>query len=78
MGPTWSRFWLTGTMPSSGHAPHAPLKLATPQKLAGRVIDPPVCVPSATGHMPLATAAALPALDPPGERARFQGLRVRA
>ena len=78
MGPTWSRCSLTGTMSSSGHAPHAPLKLATPQKLAGRVIDPPVCVPSAAGHMPLATAAALPALDPPGERSRFQGLRVRA
>ena len=49
---------------------------ATPQKAAGRVIDPPVCVPSAPRHMPQATAAADPLDEPPGVRSRFQGLRV--
>ena len=61
-------------MPSSGHAPHAPLKLATPQKLAGRVIDPPVWVPSAARHIPLATAAALPALEPAGGAIGIPGI----
>src|SRR5581483_791858 len=52
------------------------LKLATPQYEAGRVIEPPVCDPSAPRHMPQATAAAEPLLEPPGVRSRFHGLRV--
>ena len=40
--------------------------------------EPFVCVPSAMGTMPAATAAAEPDEDPPGECARFKGLRVRA
>src|SRR5438128_8783109 len=47
-----------------------------PQKLAGRVIEPPVCEPIAPEHMPSATATAEPLLEPPGVRSRFQGLRV--
>jgi hypothetical protein len=38
----------------------------TPQHEAGMRIDPPVSPPSAIEHMPAATAAALPPLDPPG------------
>src|SRR5215470_14919893 len=48
----------------------------TPQNDAGRVIEPPVCDASAPRHMPHATAAAEPLLEPPGVRSRFQGLRV--
>src|SRR4051795_6538964 len=49
---------------------------ATPQNDAGRMIEPPVCVPIAPRHIPLATAAADPLDDPPGVRSTFQGLRV--
>ncbi len=37
-----------------------------PQKLAGRITEPPVCVPSASGTCPSATAAAEPEDEPPG------------
>src|SRR5437868_8012589 len=39
-------------------------------------MEPPVCEPNAPRHMPHATAAAEPLLEPPGVRSRFQGLRV--
>ena len=38
----------------------------TPQKAAGRMIEPTVCVPSASGTMPAATATAEPLDEPPG------------
>jgi hypothetical protein len=38
--------------------------------------DPTVCVPSASGTSPAATAAADPLLDPPGVCSRWCGLRV--
>ena len=56
--------------------PNVGLSPATPQKLAGMRIDPPVSLPTATGTIPAATAAAEPPLDPPGTRSRFHGLRV--
>ena len=40
------------------------------------MIDPPVCEPSAPKHMPHATAAAEPLLDPPGVRLASHGLVV--
>src|SRR5690606_15543519 len=43
---------------------------------AGRDSEPAVCVPSANGTMPLATAAAEPLLEPPGVWAGFQALVV--
>src|SRR5580692_805037 len=49
---------------------------ATPQNDAGRVIEPPVCVPIAPKHMPQATAAAEPLDEPPGVRSRFHGFLV--
>src|SRR5207248_801207 len=49
---------------------------ATPQYAAGRVIEPPVCEASAPRHIPQATAAAEPLLEPPGVRAVSHGLRV--
>ena len=48
----------------------------TPHSAAGWRIEPPVSVPSASGAMPAATAAAEPPLEPPGTRSRSQGLRV--
>src|SRR3954452_17516471 len=45
-----------------------------PDSAAGWRMEPPVSVPSAQGALPAATAAALPPLEPPGTRARSQGL----
>ena len=42
------------------------LKPTTPQKAAGRITDPIVCVPTASWQRPAATAAAEPLLEPPG------------
>ena len=39
-------------------------------------MDPPPSLPWADGTMPDATAAADPPDEPPGESARFHGLRV--
>ena len=50
---------------------------ATPQNEAGRITEPPVCVPSASGIMPAATAAADPDDDPPGVWPWLRGLSVR-
>ncbi len=49
---------------------------ATPQNEAGRITEPPVCVPSASGIIPAATAAAEPDDDPPGVCCGLRGLRV--
>ena len=40
--------------------------------------EPPVWLPSASGSIPAATAAAEPDDEPPGVWARLRGLRVRA
>ena len=42
----------------------------------GRMTEPTVCVPSATGTMPAATAAAEPEEEPPGVCSGLRGLRV--
>ena len=47
-----------------------------PQKPAGWRTEPPVSEPSPTSASPAATAAIGPPLEPPGTRARSQGLRV--
>jgi len=52
------------------------LKPTTPQKAAGRMTLPPVCVPRATGKNPAATPAAEPLLEPPGVRVSPCGLAV--
>src|SRR5205807_1335500 len=76
IGPGWSIDSASGTTPSVLTRPYVGLQPATPQYDAGRVIEPPVCVPNAPRHMPQATAADEPLLEPPGVRSRFQGLRV--
>ena len=52
------------------------LKAPMPQEAAGRFTEATVCVPTAAGAMPAATAAAEPELDPPGVCARLWGLRA--
>jgi len=54
--------------PLRSMAPNVGLKPTTPQKEAGRMIDPAVCVPIATASMLSAVAAADPLEEPPGVR----------
>ncbi len=49
-----------------------------PQNDAGRTIEPPVCVPIASGTWKSATAAAEPLDEPPGVCVSRSGLPVRA
>src|SRR5439155_25681741 len=74
--PGWSIDGASGMTPAQLTRPQVGLHAATPQYDAGRVIDPPVCDAIAPRHMPHATAAAEPLLDPPGVRSAFHGLRV--
>src|SRR5215212_1032278 len=63
----------------AGHAgtrPYVGLIPASPQKLHGIRIEPPPSVPSASGTIPAARAAALPPLEPPLVRDGSHGLRV--
>src|SRR6476661_505754 len=53
------------------------LRPKSPQQALGMRIEPPPSPPIPTGTIPLATAAAVPPLEPPGVRVRSQGLRVR-
>ena len=61
-----------GTTPGVGRSP------STPLHAAGLRSDPPRSLPSASGTMRQASATAAPPLEPPAERAGFQGLRVGA
>src|SRR5437667_4913889 len=63
-------------MPPRLRLPKVGLKPITPQKLAGRKIEPATWLPIDTGTMPSATAAAEPLDEPPGVRDRSRGLRV--
>src|SRR5690606_23156888 len=65
-----------GRMPCMDSDWDVGLKAAIPQYAAGRMTDAAVCVPMLQGTVPDATAAAEPALDPPGVRSRSQGFRV--
>src|SRR5262249_1408760 len=56
--------------------PCVPFMAKAPQNDAGRMIEPLVCVPMASGTMPAATAAAEPDDEPPGVRSGSCGLRV--
>src|SRR6478752_943390 len=55
-------------MPEADTCPHSGFNPTMPQQAAGILIEPPVSVPTVPRHMPLATAAAEPPLEPPGER----------
>src|SRR6187200_2479659 len=64
IGPTCA------TVPNGGLMPKRPVNEH------GMRIEPPPSVPTASGPMPDATAAAAPPEDPPGVFAGFHGLRV--
>ena len=57
-------------------APMEGLKPTSPVCEAGRRVEPPPSVPSASGTKPAATAATAPPLEPPGVSAVSKGLRV--
>src|SRR5271155_2217356 len=63
IGPSETRPWLAFRPPS-------------PQHDAGMRPDPPPSLACANGTMPLATAAAEPPLEPPGDRLRSHGVWV--
>ena len=51
--------------PRCSSLPKVGLQVATPQYADGRTSEPPVCVPKAPRHMPIAKAAADPLLGRP-------------
>ena len=74
--PTASRAGDWVSTPVRGISPALGLKPTTPQNEAGRMSEPFVCVPTASGTMPAATAAAEPLDEPPGVCAGLRGLAV--
>ena len=56
--------------------PRCGLRPNSPQQALGIRIEPPPSPPMPTGTMPLATAAAVPPLEPPGVRLVSHGLWV--
>src|SRR5688572_23937149 len=60
----------SGTRPIEAFMPKRPLNDA------GNRMDPPPSLPIAMGAIPVATATAEPALEPPEVRSGFHGLRV--
>src|ERR1700733_350202 len=74
--PTVSSVQEKHLTPTGGNNRYDGLIAATPQNEAGRITEPPVCVPTASGIMPAATAAAEPDDDPPGVWPRLRGLSV--
>ena len=63
--------------PTVGIKPEGGLDRGRAADEAGRITDPPVWVPSASGTMPAPTAAADPGREPPGVWPAWWGLRVR-
>src|SRR5258707_9059994 len=74
--PTVSRLSVLTCIPAGGNRPKLGFKPTTPQYAAGRITDPPVCVPIASGTMKSATAAAEPLDEPPGVGIGFFGCDV--
>src|SRR6195256_5259909 len=64
--------------PSRLTDPQLGFRAKMPQNEAGRINDPPVCVPNASGTWKSATAAADPLDEPLGGRLRSCGLGVGA
>src|SRR5690242_17274461 len=77
IGPAVSCDLEIGTIPAPGTSPTVGLMPTQPLNAAGQVIEPSVSVPIAYGTSRAATAAPLPELEPPDDRLRAYGLRVR-
>src|SRR5229473_6859331 len=75
-GPAQSKAGDSGMMPSQEMRPQLGFRPVTLQRDAGMRMEPPVSVPMLPKQSPAATAAAEPPLEPPGMRARSQGLRT--
>ena len=75
--PMLMKFENCSTAVSFGIRPSVGFRPSTPQALAGMRDEPAPSVVTASGPMPAATATAPPPLDPPGDRAVSQGLRVK-
>ncbi len=71
-GPTHGGRW-----PRPGMRPGVGLSEQMPVKCAGTRTDPPLSLPSPPAESPAAMAADSPPLDPPGDRSRSHGFRVR-
>src|SRR6185369_10144986 len=65
-------------IPAVGSTAKLGLKPTMPQYDAGRMVEPPVCDPIASGTRPAATAAADPDDEPPGVQPGAAGLSVPA
>src|SRR5215218_9961396 len=73
-------WWLIVSYPLRGHTgtrPNDGFRPTMPHTLAGMRIDPAPSLPSPSGPMPAATAAAVPPLEPPAEWLGRHGLLVR-
>ena len=64
------------TVLACGMRPNVGFNALTPQHCAGWRSDPSPSFPRPNGLMPVAMAAASPALEAPGVRERFQGFTV--
>ena len=74
--PSVSRLPLSAMTPVRSTRPRVGFSPSVPQNAAGRMTDPAVWEPIATGTIASATAAADPLDEPPGVRAGSAGLRV--
>src|SRR2546423_14770364 len=74
--PIVSRVRESCSTPVRGMRPCVGLKPYTPQNDAGRITEPAVWLPSASGTIDAATAAAEPLDEPPGVCSGLCGLRV--
>src|SRR6185436_3836924 len=75
-GPTWSNEGDSGNTPRALTRPDVGFNPTIPQNAAGSRTEPPVSVPIAAKHMPVATAAAEPPEEPPAMRSVSHGLRT--
>src|SRR6185312_10975617 len=75
-GPSVSNVGLTGSAPVPGIRPTVGRRPATPLKDAGRRMEPAVSLPIEPTHIPAATEAPEPPLEPPAMWPVFQGLRT--
>ena len=71
-----SRYGHVGITPVRGTSPNVGFIPTTPVNCAGIRFEPPSSVPSAAKAIPLATATAEPALDPPGRARAGRVVRV--
>ena len=66
IGPARSKWALTGIIPALETVPRLALMVHKLWRVAGQIKEPVVCVPTAIGANPVATAIALPEEEPPG------------